>query len=266
MNLTKLLTITIFSLSLWSCAPPTGRINPDDPLEVYNRAAFHFNSTLDALVFKPAAELYVMVTPAFVQKGVYNMFDNANNLTTIANDILQLKPYYLLNDSWRLLINSTAGLVGFFDVASKTGLEKHRNDFGLTLARWGYKKSTFIVIPFWGPRTIRDTFAIPADFYMSVYGIINFTIDEPILSWGLYAADSTRLRAELLQAEAIAQEAALDRYTFERDAYLQRRRYLIQGRRTDDPYIEAFDDEEDTYVEELDEGDADASTDTSTKE
>ncbi len=266
MKLTKLFAITIIALSLWSCAPPTGKINPDDPLETYNRVAFHFNSAVDLLVFKPTAELYVMLTPAFLQKGIYNMFDNANNITTIANDILQLKPYYFLNDSWRLFINSTAGFVGFFDVASKTGLEKHRNDFGLTLARWGYKNSTFIVIPIWGPKTIRDTFAIPADFYMSLYGIVNFTIDKRLLSWILYGVDSTRLRAELLQAEMIAKEAALDRYTFERNAFLQRRRFLIQGRRSDDPYIEEFDDEEDTYIEELDDEKVEPVTDTTTKE
>lgn len=196
-----------------------------DPLEPFNRAMFTFNDKLDIYLLKPAATVYDAIVPTPINLGIHNFFNNLNNVPTIANDILQLNFFQALSDIWRLAINTTIGIGGLFDVAERIGLKPYANDFGLTLARWGYKKSTFIVLPFFGPYTFRDGIGLPVDYYaFSVYPYVNSQTIRYIL-FGVGVIDR---RAQLLQYQSVVDEVALDKYTFVRNAYLQRRDYQIE--------------------------------------
>ena len=196
-----------------------------DPLEQLNRAMFQFNTLLDEYITKPIATSYNIVMPKPLNEGVHNFFNNMGELPTIANDILQLNVYQTLNDAWRLVINTTVGVLGFFDIASRMGLPYYANDFGLTLATWGYKDSTFIVIPFWGPRTVRDGIGLPVDYYaFSVYPYI----DPPSARYSVYAVSVIDARAQLLKFQPVLDEAAIDKYVFIRNAYMQRRTFQIK--------------------------------------
>jgi phospholipid-binding lipoprotein MlaA len=148
-------------------------------------------------------------------------------LPTVANDILQLNFYQAMNDSWRFVINSTVGIGGLFDVASRIGLKYYANDFGLTLAIWGWRDSTYLVLPLFGPNTIRDVVEIPVDYYFSVYPYLR----PPSRSWQLYGLGIIDRRAQLLQFQSVFEQAAIDKYVFTRNAYLQRRAYQIEENR-----------------------------------
>lgn len=196
----------------------------DDPYESFNRAIFQFNEGVDKIILKPIAKIYNAILPKPVNQGIHNFFLNLNNFPTIANDILQADIYYLGNDFFRLIINSTVGVLGFFDVASKIKLKPHSNDFGITLAKWGYVQSNYLVLPFWGPSTIRDGIGLPIDYYgFSVYPYIEPSRTRYII-YGVSVIDR---RAQLLQYQSVLEEAAIDKYIFVRNAYLQRRAHLI---------------------------------------
>lgn len=195
-----------------------------DPLECVNRAMFAFNDKFDAYVLKPIAFLYNKIIPKPLNRGIHNVFLNLNNLPTIANDILQLHPYQTTSDVWRLAINTTLGIGGLFDFAACMGLPNHSNDFGLTLARWGWRESSYLVLPFFGPHTIRDTLHIPMDYYyFSIYPYIK----RPY-RYDLYALQIIDYRAQLLKFDDVLNEVAFDKYVFVRDAYLQHRRHEIE--------------------------------------
>lgn len=213
----------------------TTQINKD-PFEKINRLMFHFNDIVDKSIVKPVALFYNKIVPKPLAKGVTNFFNNLDNVPTVANDVLQLNLYQAASDTWRLALNSTIGILGFFDVAKPMGLEPNVEDFGLTLAQWGYKNSTYIVLPFFGPSTIRDGLGIPVDYYLlSVYPHIENARNR----YRLYALGVVDRRAQLLTFENVMEQAALDKYVFMRDAYMQRRKYLIQ-RNTElgNPYME----------------------------
>lgn len=196
-----------------------------DPFEKVNRVVFRFNDAVDQIVLKPIATFYNAVMPHPLNRGVHNFFMNINNVTTAANDILQLHFQQAANDLWRLGINSTIGIGGLFDVAGRMGLPPYSNDFGITMAHYGYTNSTFIVIPFFGPNTIRDGLSIPVDYYaFSIYPYI----EPPSSGWQLYGLGVIDLRAQLLQYQSVLDEAAIDKYSFQRNAYLQRRAYKIK--------------------------------------
>ncbi len=197
--------------------------NPGDPFESLNRQSFQFNEDFDRVFFKPVAEVYQKIMPWPVRNGVSNFFSNLNEIPTVGNDLLQVNPYQALQDSWRFAINSTVGIGGILDVATKLGLPKHTQDFGLTLARWGWKESAYVVLPFIGPSTVRDTFGWPINYYgMTVFPWIDWQYRYPILT-----LDVVNYRASLLSAEDVVETAALDPYVFFRDAYLQRRAKFI---------------------------------------
>ena len=197
----------------------------NDPYERFNRAMFRFNDTLDAYALKPIATLYNAIMPKPLNAGVHNVFNNLGELPTIANDLLQFNFYQMSNDLWRLGINTTVGVGGLFDVGTRIGLPYYQNDFGLTLARWGYQQSNYLVLPFFRPNTIRDGLAIPIDYYgFSIYPYIQ----PDSLSNGIYGVGIVDRRAQLLKYESVFDEASLDKYAFVRDAYLQRRQYQIQ--------------------------------------
>lgn len=200
-----------------------------DPLEGYNRTVFTFNEHIDKGLLKPVAKGYRFITPDILQTSVANFFSNLGDSTVFINDLLQLRIRHAATDIGRLIINSTIGLAGFIDVAQELELSKNQSDFGLTLARWGIKHSPYFVIPFLGPSTVRDAFGKPIDWlFLSPWQQI-----RPDLSrYSLFALNVVSDRADLLDKEKVLDTAALDRYLFIRDAYLQRRRYQIDGRVT----------------------------------
>jgi len=234
--------ILILSLTLLSSCGVKAK-DPRDPLESVNRAIFTVNRVLDDYFLKQIARVYSTLLPEVMQKGFSNAYSNINNVTTMANYILQGNPYRFLETTWRLLINTTVGLGGVIDVAAKTGLEPHPTDMGVTFGKWGWENSTFLVLPLFGPTTLRDGLGFSIDYsFLSPYGYF----EPKHVRRYIYAGQLLVWRAELLDLETFIERAAIDRYTFERDAYLQRRAFLIdeQQKHDDDPYLE----EDDLYV------------------
>jgi phospholipid-binding lipoprotein MlaA len=213
-----------------SAQEPVAAPNPD-PWESVNRRIYTFNDYADRYFLKPIAKGYDWVAPQFLQDGVHNMFDNVGEVGNILNGLLQAKFGHALNDSGRLLINSTVGLVGFFDVAAHWGLEQHEEDFGQTLGYWGVRPGPFIVVPFLGPRSVRDGFGSVADAYSDPIPYL-FDDDVPTRNslLGLRVVDT---RAQLLDAEELVSG---DRYIFLRDAYLQRREFLVKDGEVEDSF------------------------------
>lgn len=210
--------------------------NPQDPYEGFNRKMFAFNEEIDKIIFKPVATLYIKIIPKPLSKCLSNFFNNIDTVPTLINDVLQGNFYQATSDAWRLGINTTVGLIGFFDVASQIGLEPNKEDFGLTLAHWGYKNSNYLVLPFLGPGTVRDQLGWAINYqYMTIYPYI-----YPIHSrYQLYFGGIVVRRAEYLHYQNVFEQAALDPYTFIRDAYLQRRNYLIErNKELGNPYID----------------------------
>ncbi len=245
MRLNVKLTAVLSSLFLSSCIH-TGT-NPDDPYEALNRRVHNFNMAFDATILKPPAKFYKAVVPAPVRASVNNFYSNINMIPTVANDLLQVDFSYALKDTWRFFINSTFGIGGLFDVANNFGLPSHSNDLGLTLAKWGHKKSAYLVIPFLGPSTIRDGAGMLGDYFLTPYPYITF--DNHIILYSLLSLRYIDLRAQYLDNERVLEEA-LDKYTFLRDAYLQNRNYRITGELvandsdTDELYVDGDDEDE----------------------
>jgi phospholipid-binding lipoprotein MlaA len=203
------------SLLLSGCAST----NPKDPFEKFNRAMFTFNDTVDRVALKPTATVYKKVTPSFVQTGVGNFFGNLSDIWSSANNFAQLKGQDGLNDLTRFAVNSTFGLVGVLDIATPAGLHKHNEDLGQTLGYWGVPSGPYLMLPILGPSTVRDAAALPGDFWGDPWTHVN---DIPWRNGGilLRAVDQ---RAAVLDASNLLEDAALDRYEFIRDGYLQRR-------------------------------------------
>lgn len=212
------------------CASTGGQSNPADPWEGYNRAVFSFNDTLDRYALKPVAQGYKYVTPEPVRDGVGNFFSNLGELGNLFNSVLQWK----LTDAGvagsRFLLNTTLGLGGILDPAGRMGLSQQPEDFGQTLATWGVGQGPYIVWPFLGPSTIRDSAGFPVNWYLDPVTYI----EEDKVRYSLRAVDVVNGRAGLLEQEKLMQG---DRYSFIRDAYLQRRQFLINdGKATEDPF------------------------------
>jgi phospholipid-binding lipoprotein MlaA len=196
-----------------------------DPFERVNRKIFAFNMALDKVVVRPVARAYEKVMPSFVVCRIENFFNNLDDLTNIANNVLQCKFLDAWSDCWRFAFNSTFGLVGFFDVATCAGLPKHRQDFGLTLARYGFVNSPYLMVPFLGPATIRDALSWAVDWqYLSVWRLIELNS----FRYGLYGSRLIHRRAGLLPADKLIGDA-IDPYLFVRDAYLQKRECDIKS-------------------------------------
>jgi phospholipid-binding lipoprotein MlaA len=193
--------------------------NPRDPFEKFNRAVFSFNDAVDRTALKPAATAYKNATPDFVQTGVNNFFGNLSDLWSSVNNFAQLKGQDGLNDFTRFAVNSTLGLAGFLDIATPAGLRKHNEDLGQTLGYWGVPSGPYLMLPLLGPSTIRDTAVLPGDWWGDAWTHVN---DIPWRNSGivLRAVDQ---RASVLDASNLLEDAALDRYEFIRDGYLQRR-------------------------------------------
>jgi len=207
------------SAVLAGCAGP----NPRDPYEGYNRAMFDFNDKVDTYALKPVATAYKNVTPGFVQTGVGNFFGNLGDVWTAANNLLQGKFGDGLSDVMRVAMNSTFGLLGVLDIASEAGLPKHKEDLGQTLGYYGVPSGPYFVLPLLGPSTVRDSVALPVDVYGDPW-----QYKEPVhvrnTGTVLRVVDQ---RAALLDASTLLEDAALDRYEFIRDGYMQRRQHQV---------------------------------------
>ena len=217
------LFISLLSLALLPGCASTK--NPRDPLEPLNRAVYQFNDALDKAVMKPVATVYREVLPDFARTGVSNFFNNLYDILTALNNLLQGKVADAVSDVGRIAVNSTLGLAGLVDLATEVGLEKHREDFGQTLGRWGIGDGPYLQLPFFGPSSFRDAVGSLADFKVDpIRWIWRDHIATRNSLWGLYFVN---LRARLLDSTKILEEAAIDPYEFQRDAYLQRRRNLV---------------------------------------
>ncbi len=194
-----------------------------DPVEGVNRVVFVFNEGLDALAVKPTARLYESVLPSFVRRGVSNFFGNIEDVFVGVNNVLQGKPGAGASDIGRVLVNTTVGLLGVFDVASELGLEKHDEDFGQTFGRWGIGGGPYVVLPVFGPRTLRDTAGFVLDSSVDPVARVSDVATRNSLS----ILRIVNTRADLLPADKVIEEAALDKYAYVRDAYLQRRNNLV---------------------------------------
>lgn len=198
--------------------------NPIDPYEDYNRKVWEVQQAIDKVALRPVAVTYNKVAPWPVKTGINNIFNNLYEVPTLGNAILQGKGKTAVVTFWRFLINSTIGVFGTFDVAKHMGLKRHYEDFGLTLARWGDKDSPYMVSPLFGPGTIRDNYGFFIDFMTwTPY----FHIPTPAIRWGVTYAYFVVLRTNLLDGEKVFADMAIDPYAFQRDAYLQRRKYLM---------------------------------------
>ena len=210
----------------------------DDPFEDLNRKIWTFNEFLDDNFAKPAAEIYTSVTPNFIEIGMTNFFRNINELDNTANQLLQGKPGFAANDFGRFLINTSIGLLGFIDVASKMGLERHDEDFGQTLGYWGVSKGPFLMIPLYGPSTPRSLAG------RSVSSVLTgtFAIEETDVRIGITALDALETRARYLEVETLI---VGDRYSFIRDSYMQ---YLDFESSNGEDQVDDFVDDMDDFL------------------
>lgn len=208
-----------------SAAPAAERaeVHPDDPWEGFNRGVFAFNEKLDAWVLKPVAKAYDAVTPAPVRVGVTNFFGNLGDVWVGTNNLLQGKPRDAASDLGRFVVNSTMGVAGLIDVASPMGLDKHGEDFGQTLAVWGLRSGPYFVLPVLGPSTVRDAGGTVFDLGANAVNAFDPESARYVLN-GLHLIDT---RAGFLPSDKVVDEAALDKYSYFRSGYLQRRQYLI---------------------------------------
>lgn len=214
------LVLVLAALVGCASAPAT---DPRDPLESFNRGVYRFNDTVDVAVIKPVATAYQEVLPAPVRRGVRNFFSNLQDLWSGVNNALQFKGEQSGNSFARFGVNTFMGLGGILDIASELQIERHTKDFGHTLGYWGVVPGPYLVLPLLGPSTLRDTLALPVD----AQGNLVSGIEHIPTRNSLTALRLIDTRASLLGASAMLEEAALDKYTFTRDSYLQRRRSSI---------------------------------------
>jgi len=208
----------------------------DDPFEDLNRDIFIFNEKLDEKLLKPAALTYRKVTPQFARTGVTNFFNNLEEIDTTINQVLQGEIKYAFNDASRFVINSTIGLLGLIDIASKMGLQRHEEDFGQTLGVWGFNSGPYIMIPFLGPSNPRDLLSRPISSFLSG----TFAMEDNDVKLTLIGIDALETRERLLDAETLI---IGDKYIFVKDAYVQSREYEINnGSTEDDEFLDDMDD------------------------
>ncbi len=239
--------LTLFiSTATTGCASLGGAANDGindseahDPFESYNRAIHSFNQSFDQTVATPVAETYQTVMPDWADKGVTNFFGNLGDVLVLSNNLLQLKFQQAASDAARILFNTTAGLLGFIDVASHMDLPKHNEDFGQTLGHWGMPSGPYFVLPFLGPSTIRDTAGMAVD-YAYIDPVTN-NVKNINSRNALFLTNFVDTRADFLGASRLLETAAIDHYVYTREAYLQRRQYYVYD---GDPPMDDFEDME----------------------
>lgn len=225
----RALAAAALALALAGCATVPNP-NPRDPWEGFNRPAHEFNEGVDRILLRPVATLYRDKVPPLVRTGVSNFFGNLSDVWSAVNSLLQFRLQDAGDSIARVNINTLAGIGGIFDVASNFNIERHREDFGQTLGRWGVPTGPYLVIPLLGPSTLRDTAALPVD---RQFNPISY-IDSFALRQSLYVLNIVDKRSNLLRVGSVLDEASLDKYSFIRDAHLQRRRAEIYDREGDD--------------------------------
>ncbi|MGH8751513.1 MAG: MlaA family lipoprotein [Burkholderiales bacterium] len=228
--------LTLAALLMSGCASTPKGDDNGDPYEGVNRSIYKFNDTLDRAVIKPVATGYVKVTPEPLRNSVSNFFDNVGYFNTILNDFFQGKLKQGFADTSRFLLNSTVGALGLVDVASKVGLPPHEEDLGQTLGVYGASQGPYLVLPLLGPNTVRDSPGLA----MSAVTNGLFYVSSLVITFPLGVLGVIDARARAASSLQIVDEAALDRYVFLRDAYLQHRRFLVYD---GNPPPEKFDDE-----------------------
>ena len=220
--------VACMTVSMLSCSPVAAS-QVSDPWRKTNTIVFKWNDYFDQLIVKPSAFAYTTFIPRFLRQGIGNFFSNVDDINVLANDILQFKFAAAAGDSSRLLVNSTIGVAGFLDVASTVGLRKNEEDFGQTLAVWGVGSGPYVMLPVFGASTVRDSFGLVLD---TVFNPLQL-IEDRSLRLGLFLVDETDSRSNVL---ALDELITGNRYLFIRDAYLQRREYLINDGLLVDPF------------------------------
>jgi phospholipid-binding lipoprotein MlaA len=217
------LAVASLALAGFLCGCASIGASPSDPLEPINRAVFSFNEGLDNAVLKPVARTYQAALPEFVRIGVSNFFSNLDDLWIGLNNVMQGKVGDGVQDWARFVFNSTFGVLGFFDISSDFNLPKHNEDLGQTLGRWGVGSGAYLVLPLFGPSSLRDGSGLVVD---SMADVVR-NLDHVPTRNTLYTTRLVNTRANLLDTTTVLEGAALDKYRFIRDAYFQRRRNLI---------------------------------------
>lgn len=223
--LRRLFVLALLALPVTAVA----QSHEDDPWEGFNRKMFAFNDTLDTYALRPLAQGYRTVTPDFLQNGIGNVFNNVGEVRNLTNNLLQGKLHAAGVDSARFLFNSTFGLLGFFDVASKMGLQRNDEDFGQTLGVWGLGSGPYLVLPFMGPGTVRDSVARIPDRYNGMY----YYMDDVRTRNVTLALDVVNARAGFLDAESLIRG---DKYSFLRNIYLQNREFKVRDGMVEDDF------------------------------
>lgn len=220
----KLTGVVCLLMLLGACA--TGpEANPRDPLEPFNRGVFKFNDAVDGAVVKPVAEVYRDIAPDLVRTGVSNFFGNLSDFWSFINASLQIRPQEAVQNLARFNVNTILGLGGLLDIASEMGIDRTRLDFGQTMGRWGIPSGPYLVLPLLGPSSVRDT----AGLSVETRGDLVMGINHIPARNSLYGLRLIEARANLLRASSMLEGAALDRYSFSRDFYLQRRESQIES-------------------------------------
>ncbi len=230
----RVVSAILAAAALVGCASiPEDQRDPRDPLEAYNRGVHKFNTVVDDALFKPIAKGYKAITPEPVDRGVTNFFNNIADVNSAVNNLFQFKLSRFGSDLGRIAINSTVGILGFVDVATNMGLPSYKEDFGQTFGYWGDVDSPYLVVPVFGPSTVRDSVGRVGDSLVDPF----FSVEKDRIYWGFVALRVIDQRADLLTAGKILEEAAVDPYSFVRDAFLQRRRsQIFDGNPPPDPY------------------------------
>ena len=238
----KLILITL----LFSATIAIAEENPKDPYEGFNRGVYKFNDTIDGAILKPIAMGYNYVTPDVAKKGVNNFYNNITDFITAVNSFLQLNFEQGMTDAGRVIVNTTVGLLGFIDVSStnvNNYKERNREDFGTTLARYGWRDSAYLVLPLFGPSTFRDGTGLAVDgLFIDPIGYI----DNVRLRNALYVGKIINTRAQLLDATNLMDDASIDPYAFQRDSWLQMREAQIAGKQEIDydKYLDYLSDDD----------------------
>jgi phospholipid-binding lipoprotein MlaA len=215
--------IVFLSLFFAGCATaPNAKKDSRDPLERVNRVSYKVTDAVDRAVLKPVAKGYKAVAPQFVETGVSNFFSNLGQPTVIVNDLLQAKFKPAFSDTGRFLLNTTLGIAGLWDPASSMGLDKHDEDFGQTLGKWGLPSGAYLFVPLYGPTTIRDGLGS----FVDVYSDPNYYVERDAWRYSIYGMNLIDTRARLLETDQTL-ENTFDKYAFIRNAYLQRRQYQV---------------------------------------
>jgi len=242
-RLARLASILAATLVVTACATVSNP-NPADPWESYNRTMYTINDNLDKALLKPIASGYVALTPQPVQTCVHNIFNNLGDIWSAFNSFIQARGHDFFNTMGRFMFNTTMGLGGCIDVASMNGSKRIQNDFGVTLGVWGFKPGPYLVLPFFGTSSLRDGVGLAGEFAGGLAAVtpVGAIEDVPLRNSaiGLQIIDK---RANLLDADKLVTDVALDRYSFIRDSYLQHREALVRGRNTEAPLPDYSDDD-----------------------